>query len=471
MAADIVSRICSSDQVNSTVFADWSVLVVDENWKHRQRLSKMLTPFFKKIELVFDVTDALTRLEQKDDVIDLILFGVSPTAKETLAWTGNINGLEKKPKVLFCADKSLDHVKDLANLIVADGHLALGEDEGEFLQSVSEIVGADFNMPEKTSENTPEISDNNQVIAEPTVAVVAEEHHVEESHKVLIRESIQIPEPTDVILELRELFQRDKRTRAEEIEAVIDSDYKLKNRILKSVSANFFGVRVKTKLSSISHAINLVGMKPVVNFANLISMNGAAAKRTGKITDFAYKYWKYGLSSGIACVDLHVHMASDLVDFDSSDAFLLGALHNLGILLMAKEFPDEYPNQMSEFWRKHHSGVGQIELERNEFGYDHSQVSALVAQEWQMPEEFQKPILNHHDFAYKLGDKKEVMMHNMLALADYMTNHYLFNNFDFTLLNKEMEPIAKVYGQDLDSLKKMKETIRSQLMANINLIG
>lgn len=466
---NVVSKVCSSNQVRSTVFAGWNVLVVHECWRHRQKLAKMLTPYFKKIEIVFDVDDAVKRLGQSDDSIDVILFGVSPTAKETMTWAANLNELKRKPKVVYCSDQSDERIQESASLIAADGCLVIDQTEQQIMEKLAEAVGAEFQMPDEALQK--EGPAQNKVNVEPTVELTVKEKHVEEAHMILIRESIQMPEPTDVVLELRELFQRDKRTRAEEIEAVIDSDYKLKNRILKSVSANFFGVRVKTKLSSISHAINLVGMKPVVNFAYLISLNGAASKRTGKITDFAYKYWKYALSSGIACVDLHPHIASDRVDFDASDAFLLGALHNLGILLMAKEFPDEYPNQMSEFWRKHHSGVGQIELEKQEFGYDHTQVSALVAQEWLMPQEFQRPILNHHDFSYKVGDNKEQSLHDMLVLSDYMTNHYLFNNFDYTLINKDVEPIAKKFDEDLGALKKMKDTIRSQLMANINLIG
>lgn len=483
---DIISKVCSSEHVHSTVFEDWSVMVVDENWKHRQKLTNVLTPFFKKVELIFDVKDAVERINQQDDNIDLVLFGISPTEKETAVWTANLEGLDNKPKVVCCADYIFEEVKSAANAIAADGCLAISQRDEQVMERLADAIGEKFSMPDETlasqkddqSESKEIIEDvvEDSVVDEPAIIEEAEqavEEPVDADDAVtsLIKDAIPMPESSSIVLDLRELFARNKRTRAEEIEDVVDVDYKLKNRVLKAVVANFFGVKVKTKIASISHAVNLVGMKPVVNFINLISLNSASAVRTGKITDFAYKYWKYALANGIACVNLHPHIASKWLEFDSSDAFMLGALHNLGILLMAKEFPDEYPNMMLEFWRKHHSGEGQVELEKEEFGFNHAQVSAVVAKEWQMPQEFQEAIINHHDLLYKGSDEKQNALHAMLVMSNYMTNHYLFNNFDFTLLNKDVESLAKLYGKDLDSLKKMKELIRSQLMANINLIG
>lgn len=481
----IVKRELSSDHIHPNVFADWKVLVVDENWKQRQRLAKLLTPFFKKVELIFDVKDAIASLVKGDDMAELVIFGVHFTSKEAVAWIKSLKEFESRPKVLLCADTVEEELESTANAIAADGCVAVGGDDGQVMGELAAAVGEEFSMSDFVEQSEPsgELAEPESVAdaateSEPEIEEIVSEEMVAEEQsdfslatELTIKDVIEIPEPTDIVLELRELFQRQKRTRAEEIEAIVDSDYKLKNRVLKSIAASFFGVKVKTKISSISHAINLVGMKPVVNFVNLISLNTASAKRTGKITDFAYKYWKYALASGIACVDLHPHIAEKRFDFDSSDAFLLGAIHNLGIVLISREFPDEYPHMMSEFWRKHHSGEGQNELEKEEYGFDHAQVSALIAKEWQMPEDLQHAVASHHDLAFKSNNKKQIALHNMLMLSDYMTNHYLFNNFDYTLLNKDVGPAAKAFGEDLESLKKMKETIRSQLMANINLIG
>ena len=492
---DIISKVCSSETHYSSVFEQWKVLVVDESWKQRLRLSKILSPFFSKVELVFDVSDALEYLDEEDEV-DLVILWGHLTSKEAVTWLKKIKEFKKRPKVLLCDDVVTEELESTANAIAADGCIAITENDEQLLTSLAKGIGQDFEMPAiqepEQEKNEPTVAEELEMdveadkekegmvkphAVEATIMGIETEAEQQEDGEdevpAILAQSgtIAIPEPSEIVLELRELFQRDKRTRAEEIEEVINRDYKLKNRVLKLVGASFFGVKVKTKISSVSHAINLIGMKPVVNFAYLISLNTASAVRTGKITDFAYKYWKYGLASGIACVNLHPHLGSLGVDFDSSDAFLLGAIHNLGILLIAKEFPDEYPHMMAEFWRKHHSGEGQCELEQEEYGFDHTHVSMAVAKEWLMPHEFFNAIAHHHDYKFEAAEKRQKVLHDMLLLSDFMTNHYMYNNFDFTLLNKRITPIAKGFGESLDSLKKMKELIRTQLMANINLIG
>ncbi len=456
MATEIYSRICKVEKSHDSALSQWQVMVIDQNWRQRQKLSSLLSPYFKEVELIFDVKDGLKRLgDDRKNKVDLVVFGVVPTEKELENWGGQLRHFPQQPKVLYCSDDMDPSSMKLATALEAHGCLVLSQTDEQIMSELAAAVGEEFQAPESAVS-----------VTESSVAEKAGSINFDNVIAV-----VPIPEPTDVVIDLKELFSRDKRTKPDEVAAIIERDYKLKNRVLKLVGAPFFGVKVKTKISSISHAINMIGMKPIVNFANLISLNTVISTRTGKITDFAYKYWKYSLANAISCVNLNPHIESFWMEFDTSEAFMLGAIHNSGILLMAKEFPEEYPHMLSEGWRQDHSGCSQCEQENTEYGFDHTHVSLVVAKSWGMPEEFYNAIQYHHDCDFKVEDKKTKAIHDMLILSNYMTNHYMFNNYDYSLMTKKVEPIASGFGESLESMKKMKELVRSQLMANINLIG
>ncbi len=456
MATEIYSRICVAENHYDSALSQWEVMVIDENWKQRKKLSDLLSPYFKEVELIFDVKDGLKRLgDDRKSKVDLVVFGIIPTEAELSYWNDQLRHFSQQPKVLYCSDDMDPSSMKLATALEAHGCLVLSQTDEQIMSELAAAVGEKFEMPE------PAVS-----AAQSTAAEEVESTKFESVISV-----IPMPEPTDVVVDLKELFSRDKRTKPDEVAEIIERDYKLKNRVLKLVQASFFGVKVKTKITSISHAINMIGMKPVVNFANLISLNTVISARTGKITDFAYKYWKYSLANAISCVNLNPHVESFWMEFDTSEAFMLGAVHNSGILLLAKEFPEEYPHMLSEGWRQDHSGCSQCEQENTEYGFDHTHVSLAIAKSWNMPEEFYKAIQFHHDCDFKVEDKKTKAIHDMLILSNYMTNHYMFNNYDYSLMTKKVEPIASGFGESIESMKKMKELVRSQLMANINLIG
>lgn len=465
MAAEIYSRICKVKKPHDSALSQWEVMVIEQNWKQRQKLANLLSPYFQEVELIFDVKDGLKRLgDSKKSKVELVIFGVVPTEKEMEKWNSQLRHFPQQPKVLYCSDKMDPSAMKIATTLEAHGCLVLSQTDEQIMSELAAAVGEEFIKP------VPAVD-----VSEPQAQSVSMLEKKQELSAIDDIESIisavPIPEPTDIVLELKDLFNRDKRTKADEVEAIIERDYKLKNRVLKLVSASFFGVRVKTKISSISHAINLIGMKPVVNFANLISLNTVLTARTGKITDFAYKYWKYSLANAISCVNLNPHVESFWMEFDNSEAFMLGSVHNSGILLMAKEYPEEYPHMLAEGWRHDHSGCSQCEQEKAEYGFNHAQVSVAVAKAWGFPEEIYQAIHQHHDYDFKTEDKKTMAIHDMLTLSNYMTNQYMFNNYDYSLMTKRVEPIAKGFGETVESIKKMKELVRSQLMANINLIG
>lgn len=459
MATEIYSRICKVEKPHDSALSQWEVMVIDQNWKQRQKLADLLSPYFKEIELIFDVKDGLRRLgDSQKSKVELVVFGVVPTEKEMEEWNSQLKYFPQQPKVLYCSDNMDQSSMKIATDLAAHGCLVLSQTDAQIMSELAAAVGEDFEAPETVVTAIDSAAeDKNEAVNLDSISDLVS--------------VIKLPEPTAVVIELKELFSRDKRTKPDEVAAIIEKDYKLKNRVLKLVGAPFFGVKVKTKISSISHAINMIGMKPVVNFANLISLNSVISARTGKITDFAYKYWKYSLANAISCVNLNPHVESFWMEFDNSEAFMLGAVHNSGILLMAKEFPEEYPHLLSEGWRHDHSGCSQCEIETEEYGFNHAQVSVAVAKAWGLQEEIYQAIHQHHDYDFKTEDKKTRAIHDMLMLSNYMTNQYMFNNYDYSLMTKKIESIANGFGESIESMKKMKELVRSQLMANINLIG
>jgi len=106
-------------------------------------------------------------------------------------------------------------------------------------------------------------------------------------------------------------------------------------KILKIVNSSFYSL--PSKITSVKHAINLMGLKIVQNLA--LSFSLANKFRAGKTAKFDYsRFWKDSLIGAISAKYLAEKIAIDL----SEDAFLIGLMQDIGILMIGHGFSEKY---------------------------------------------------------------------------------------------------------------------------------
>ncbi|MEJ2639168.1 MAG: GGDEF domain-containing protein [Desulfosarcinaceae bacterium] len=161
--------------------------------------------------------------------------------------------------------------------------------------------------------------------------------------------------------------------------------------VLKVINSPFFGL--PHKITTVFHAVNLMGSQAVKNLALGFSLirhlrSGTPGATTSEDFDYG-AFWKRSLVTGVAARALARRQVPEF----SEDAFFLGLLHDIGMLALSQAIPDQYILVRQEMAA---GGLHAHTAERQVLGFDHAHLGAYLASQWGLPPSFSVPILRHH---------------------------------------------------------------------------
>ena len=105
------------------------------------------------------------------------------------------------------------------------------------------------------------------------------------------------------------------------------------------------------------------------------------------LTPFEKLLWEHSIAVGLAARKLMLTLRLRGME----EGFLCGLLHDFGKLLLLRHNQTAYNRLLNET-DEHDLLAGEVAL----FGYTHSQVGALAARRWNLPEEIAHAIYYHH---------------------------------------------------------------------------
>jgi HD-like signal output (HDOD) protein len=170
---------------------------------------------------------------------------------------------------------------------------------------------------------------------------------------------------------------------------IISKDLAMTAKILHLSNSAFFGFR--TQISSPSKAAVLLGMDTVKTLVLSLQVF-SQFKLNKKLTAFIEHLQGHSVRTGILAKNIAKEADQDRVTIDH--AFMAGTLHDLGKLIFAAKFPDQYQviidkvkNENSPF----------SECERATFGVTHSEMGAYLTGLWGLPAAIVEAIAFHHN--------------------------------------------------------------------------
>ncbi len=193
----------------------------------------------------------------------------------------------------------------------------------------------------------------------------------------------------------------------EEIERILRHDPGLAANVLRLANSAFFGI--PTKVSSLKHAVMLLGVKRFAQIAVTASMN--------KVMDSAVE--GYGLSPGklwlhsIAVSTTAEALAKNRKLAGNSDFFTPALLHDLGKLVLGKFVKKELPKIESLVAK----GVPFVIAEKDVLGTDHAEIGALILSKWRFPGDLINAVRWHH---YPDGIKNSNLHPEIVYLANLL---------------------------------------------------
>jgi len=261
--------------------------------------------------------------------------------------------------------------------------------------------------------------------------------------------------PPILYYQLREKLD-DPNSSFEDLAAIVKTDPALSVRLLKIVNSAFYGF--SETVDTLTHALNIIGTDQL---NDLVLAAIVTSKFQGIPRDLINMetFWMHSIGCGIASRKI----AERMPGVESEKMYLGGMLHDIGSLIIYKEFPGE---AMKILVRCRENGENLFNVEKEVLGYDHAEVGALLLAEWKLPRRLVEVVKYHHA-PNNANDYLEEAC--IVARADALVYEMKIGNSGepgVPVLDPRVSEVVPVSAEELDGLK---EEISEQIDGTVRM--
>jgi diguanylate cyclase (GGDEF)-like protein len=262
-----------------------------------------------------------------------------------------------------------------------------------------------------------------------------------------ILKSNELPTLPTVASQLITLTSREDATLAD-IGELVAQDISISAKILKVSNSAFYSF--PQQIGSIKQAVSILGMNAVRSL--VLSFSFLTIKGGKQESRFDFKrFWERSLASAVAS-----KLILENVDgADSEQIFISGLLQNLGELILAKIFPEQYDKVLTSVEDDQYD---LLTAEEAVFGINHTIVGTEIAKSWGFPSVLVEPILHHHAPTQYSGKNPDIQTTvSTVYLSDLLVNilfsekpekyHQQFRTEAAKLLRLNSEEIENILEQ------------------------
>jgi HD-like signal output (HDOD) protein len=196
---------------------------------------------------------------------------------------------------------------------------------------------------------------------------------------------------------------------------VVEKDVALAGAFMKTVNSAFF--RCVRKVETIEAALTRLGLNQVTLLAGGFLVKQSFQGKNFELTNF----WEQSSLRSTAMAYLARELRAGSPDLARS----FGLFADLGMPLLMERF-DDYPQVLKLAQAKPHRSLAEIEDEH--YGTNHAVIGALLARNWQLPDEVVAAIQLHHDHSVLMSSQWELPIRRLIALSilsDIFIQHYM----------------------------------------------
>lgn len=175
-------------------------------------------------------------------------------------------------------------------------------------------------------------------------------------------------------------------TTAGQLANLIEKDQSITARVLRIANSPFYGFA--RKISTVDLAVVVMGMNGIKEIVMSVFLKKLFKRARNNIFDIQV-FWHYSVYCG-ACARL---LARKLGYRLAGEAFVAGLMHDIGILIIAEFFKEQYKEILLLQIQK---GYNITQAEQIVLGNTHCEIGAWVAEKWNIPDKLVMTINNHH---------------------------------------------------------------------------
>ncbi len=166
----------------------------------------------------------------------------------------------------------------------------------------------------------------------------------------------------------------------------ISLDQSLTAKTLRLANSSFYGM--SSKVTTIHQAISVLGFHSIRTLVTACSLTGSFSPTAIEVFDFK-AFWRQSVATAVIAKLLAVRYK-----INPETAFTAGLLHDIGMLVLATRFPQDYAQVQAQ---RRADDCYIIEAEQKVFGLNHASVGSALAAHWKFPLAIQKAVEQHHD--------------------------------------------------------------------------
>ncbi len=199
---------------------------------------------------------------------------------------------------------------------------------------------------------------------------------------------------------------KDENSNSNELANVISRDPALTAKMLRIVNSPYYGAG--REISTLSQAVMTLGTRAV----SALTLSTSIYDMTEKwdTTLDRVRFWRHSLEVAVAARTI-----AEMIHYPKvEEAFISGILHDIGLLVLEKSFPDKFKS----LWNQAESGEHLIELEENSWSTNHARVGQFLLDQWNIPSVISESVGQHHNNFPLLNDEEDFLLPQIIALAN-----------------------------------------------------
>ncbi len=223
----------------------------------------------------------------------------------------------------------------------------------------------------------------------------------------LLEEIVTLPSLPATVSRITELVNTPDSALSEVAKA-IQTDPALAIKTLRLVNSAYYGLA--HKVTSVDHAVALLGMKVIKNLVFTATVFDTFNKGTDALL-------RHSVSCGVAMRILIAEIPGH-ADMEPEEAFVFGLLHDVGKIIL-EQFLAKEVESVQLLSRTNQ--IPLFEAERLIIGVDHAEIGSRLAQQWGLSTELVGAIAGHHNLSACQSDSARSLAAT-IAVANFICN-------------------------------------------------
>lgn len=205
----------------------------------------------------------------------------------------------------------------------------------------------------------------------------------------LIRNNLTIPTLPEVVLRIRAIIN-DPDSGTAEVGALIAEDAPLAAKVLRIANSAYYGL--SGECASTEHASTVLGMRVLRNIVTQAAVIQCFDHLEGSNDFKVQDLWRHASFTGHISAKI-AERARTLGTLSPAELYACGLLHDVGKVVMLDGLGEKYLNLVK---RSRRESIPLHKMEKEVLSFDHTDVGALVAKRWDLPDQVARTIQYHH---------------------------------------------------------------------------